>query len=580
MGHVVDSLDILLYCFLLILTILTAWAFKHKRIRFLHESGLAVIYGLLIGFILRQFGSNTVSSTINVVPSSLSAYNSYKDNPPDNIFLALNGTSDRYVYKFDYRYISNDERELILGGDDDEILQRATFNPEIFFYILLPPIIFHAGYSMRKKHFFENMTAILTFALCGTVISTFVIGALIYTLVVVIGNIESLKFLDALYFGAIVSATDPVTVLAIFNDLQVDTMLHGLVLGESLLNDAVAIVLVGAIEKYSLISQNNGELFEIDALFTTLLDFFRIFVGSIILGALSGALTALVTKFTRLKEYPLLETSLFSLMSYGSYLMAEVSGLSGIVSVLFCGIFQAHYTFHNLSEESKRRSKQLFETLTFLTENFIFCYIGVSLFTFTRHRFDILFIIVAFISIALGRALNIYPLSALLNINSKKSIPFKFQHVMWFAGLRGAMAFALSVRNTAGDIRQIFFTTTCLITIVSVIFCGGFTTSVLTVLHIPVGVSNNRGDNNLDGDSNSEESELENWENHSWFTKKWKQFDYGFMKPLLTLSPVEGENGCFKFFSGENQAIESVGAANDIIQELRTQDDDRSRLEP
>ncbi|QQP37782.1 Sodium/hydrogen exchanger, partial [Caligus rogercresseyi] len=204
-----------------------------------------------------------------------------------------------------------------------------------------------------------------------------------------------------------------------------DTMLHGLVLGESLLNDAVAIVLVGAIEKYSSVSQNNGELFELDALFTTLFDFVRIFSGSILLGALCGILTALVTKYTRLREAPLLETSLFALMSYVSYLMAEVSGLSGIVSVLFCGIFQAHYTFHNLSDESKCRSKQLFETLNFLTENFIFCYIGVSLFTFTRHRFDLLFILTAFIAIALGRALNIYPLSALLNINARKPILFK-----------------------------------------------------------------------------------------------------------------------------------------------------------
>ncbi|QQP37781.1 Sodium/hydrogen exchanger, partial [Caligus rogercresseyi] len=124
--------------------------------------------------------------------------------------------SDRYVYQFDYRYVSQSEK-LQSGGEADEILQRATFNPEIFFYILLPPIIFHAGYSMRKKHFFENITAILMYALFGTIISTFVIGILIYGLVLLVGNLKGLKFLDALYFGAIVSATDPVTVLSIFN---------------------------------------------------------------------------------------------------------------------------------------------------------------------------------------------------------------------------------------------------------------------------------------------------------------------------------------------------------------------------
>lgn len=110
-----------------------------------------------------------------------------------------------------------------------------------------------------------------------------------------------------------------------------------------------------------------------------------------------------MTKFTRVREFPLLETCLFVLMSYSTFLIAEVFELTGVVAVLFCGICQAHYTYNNLSEESRVRTKQLFELLNFIAENFTFCYIGVSMFSFEKHHFDAVFILGGFIC---GKTLN------------------------------------------------------------------------------------------------------------------------------------------------------------------------------
>ena len=212
-------------------------------------------------------------------------------------------------------------------------------------------------------------------------------------------------------------------------DFKVDGMAVSVIRSEAVLlnfttvlSNLQSMLKFGSLENYSVRRnlQGSPDTFEVDTFFRTIGSFILIFLGSIGLGALTGASTALLTKFTRIQEFHLLETSLFFLMSYSSYLLAEVCSMSGIVAVLFCGIFQAHYTFHNLSLESKLRTQQLFEVLHFLLENFIFSYIGVSMFTFSHHKFSFPFILTSFLAIAVARAVNIYPLSALLNLGRKQ----------------------------------------------------------------------------------------------------------------------------------------------------------------
>lgn len=126
-------------------------------------------------------------------------------------------------------------------------------------------------------------------------------------------------FTDCLLFGAIVSATDPVTVLAIFHELQVDVELYALLFGESVLNDAVAIVLSSSIVAYQP-AGDNSHTFDVTAMFKSIGIFLGIFSGSFAMGAATGVVTALVTKFTKLREFQLLETGLFFLMSWSTFL--------------------------------------------------------------------------------------------------------------------------------------------------------------------------------------------------------------------------------------------------------------------
>ncbi|KHJ42154.1 sodium/hydrogen exchanger 3 [Trichuris suis] len=428
--HQVDTMNLMLYTLLMILTVLTVWIFKYRRLRFVHETGLTLIYGLIVGLIIKLStkGSSRPPMTAAVVPFNMTVS---IEAPPDYLRLSVpyydvltNGNRSILLrYKFDTN--DNEFREALLE-------EKATFDSEIFFNILLPPIIFNAGYSLKKRHFFRNIGSILVYAVFGTSISCVLIGIIMYGVTSVVGLPFSLS--ETLLFGAMISATDPVTILAVLNEVNVDANLFALVFGESALNDAVAIVLSQTIEKYSPSTELPASSLDGKALVNSCGRFFGVFFGSMGVGSLVGCVASLFMKFTKISQFPLLESSLFILMSYLSFLVSEAAHLTGIVSVLFCGICQAHYTFNNLSTESKCRTKQFFEVLNFLSENFIFTYIGVSLFTSQAHLFNIWFIMGAFVAIFLGRVMHIYPLTALLNLGRTPPIPMNNQHMMVFAG--------------------------------------------------------------------------------------------------------------------------------------------------
>ncbi|KAM8974910.1 sodium/hydrogen exchanger 7 [Pelodytes ibericus] len=552
-SHRQDSVSLLTFILLLTLTILTIWLFKHRRARFLHETGLAMIYGLIVGVILR-YGISSTSSLDKPITCS------QEQKAFTTLLVNVSGKFFEYTLKGEIN------PEKINNVEQNDILRKVTFDPEVFFNILLPPIIFHAGYSLKKRHFFRNIGSILAYAFFGTAVSCFIIGNLMYGVVKLMALVGLLNgkfyYTDCLLFGAIISATDPVTVLAIFNDLRADVDLYALLFGESVLNDAVAIVLSSSIVAYQPTGENS-HTFDAAAFFKSVGVFVGIFSGSFAMGVCTGVATALVTKFTKLHCFPLLETGLFFLLSWSTFLLAEACGFTGVVAVLFCGITQAHYTYNNLSAESRNRTKQLFEVLHFLAENFIFSYMGLALFTFQKHVFSPTFIVGAFIAVFIGRAAHIYPLSFFLNLGRRHKIGWNLQHMMMFSGLRGAMAFALAIRDTATYSHQMMFSTTLLIVFFTVWVIGGGTTPMLSWLNIRVGDYNpsledvnvrrwqyfrvgvdpdqdppqtNDSFQVLQADGNDLVGLSRTKQESAWVFRIWYSFDHNYLKPMLTHS--------------------------------------------
>ncbi|XP_068733044.1 sodium/hydrogen exchanger 6-like isoform X1 [Montipora capricornis] len=521
--HAIDTAFLLVMMFLLIITVLTVWLFKVKRFRFLHETGVCMIYGMVIGLLIKYISgeSRVAVAQPNCTISSATKTLYISDDKGDPYSYTLSGLVQK-------------DNSTELGS---ELEQKAVFDPEIFFYILLPPIIFHAGYDMKKRFFFRNIGAILMYAFVGTTVSCIVFGGTMYAYTKFASVPKDFVFLECLLFGALISATDPVTVLAIFHDLHVDVDLYALVFGESVMNDAVAIVLFRSVESYLLDKTIVG--FQASQFFKSVGVFIGVFSGSFFLGFAMGLVTALITKLTKISDFPLLETALFFLLSWTTFLMAEAANLTGIVAVLFCGISQAHYTYNNLSEESKRTTRQTFALLNFLAESFIFSYMGLSLFTFQNHQWDLGFISWTFLAMTLGRLCNVYPLSFLLNLGRRNKINYNFQHMMVFAGLRGAVAFALAMRNTGSVPRQMMLTSVLIVVLVTVIINGGATMSVLTLLKIRVGVDPEEEDkkSTFVSVSTEEDDSLRSRQVHyerAWLFRIWYDFDVKFMKPIFT----------------------------------------------
>ncbi|CAI0457869.1 unnamed protein product [Linum tenue] len=428
------------------------------------------------------------------------------------MMLVLSFVLGHVLRRHKFYYLPEASASLLIGLtvgalaniSDTETSIRAWFNfhEEFFFLFLLPPIIFQSGFSLQPKPFFSNFGAIVTFAILGTFISSVVTGVLVY-----LGGLMflmyKLPFVECLMFGALISATDPVTVLSIFQELGTDMNLYALVFGESVLNDAMAISL------YRTMSLARSHVSSGQNFFMVVVRFLETFVGSMSAGVGVGFISALLFKYAGLDIDNLqnLECCLFVLFPYFSYMLAEGLGLSGIVSILFTGIVMKHYGYSNLSENSQRFVSAFFHLISSLAETFIFIYMGFDI-AMEQHSWShVGFIFFSIIFIGVARAANVFSCAYMVNLvrPSHRHIPINHQKALWYSGLRGAMAFALalqSVHDLPEGHGQTIFTATTAIVVLTVLLIGGSTGTMLEALQVvgeghesPLDVDETSGDN-------------------------------------------------------------------------------------
>ncbi|KAL7080977.1 hypothetical protein ACP275_14G011700 [Erythranthe tilingii] len=347
---------------------------------------------------------------------------------------------------------------LILVTSRGKSSHLLVFSEDLFFIYLLPPIIFNAGFQVKKKQFFRNFMTIILFGALGTLISFIIIslGAIAFfermNVGLAIGDYLGTRLFPAI--GAIFAATDSVCTLQVLSQDETP-LLYSLVFGEGVVNDATSVVLFNAVQNFDLSDLSAGVAIKL------LGNFIYLFISSTVLGVVAGLLSAYIIKKLYFGRHSTdREVAIMMLMAYLSYMLAELFYLSGILTVFFCGIVMSHYTWHNVTQNSRVTTKHTFATLSFVAEIFIFLYVGMDALDMEKWRVvsdspkTSLSVSATLLGLVLaGRAAFVFPLSFLSNLTKKsEKIDFKQQVTIWWAGLmRGAVSMALAYNQFTRD---------------------------------------------------------------------------------------------------------------------------------
>uniref|UniRef100_T1JK84 Sodium/hydrogen exchanger n=1 Tax=Strigamia maritima TaxID=126957 RepID=T1JK84_STRMM len=346
----------------------------------------------------------------------------------------------------------------------------SPLTPDTFFLYMLPPIVLDAGYFMPNRLFFDNLGSILLFAVIGTIWNTVTIGLSLYAVGLTGLYSVELKILDAFLFSALISAVDPVAVLAVFEEIQVNEVLYIVVFGESLLNDAVTVVLYHMFQAYTEMVEVNGIKYT-DYL-SGIASFFVVALGGTAIGVVWGYMTAFVTRFTN--HVRVIEPILVFVMSYMSYLNAEMFKLSGILAITFCGISMKNYVEANISHKSHTTVKYTMKMIASSSETIIFMFLGVSTVT-DDHDWNTWFVIFTILFCTVYRAIGVVILTAFANHFRVQKLNKVEEFVMAYGGLRGAVAFALVLTINVNAAHRHMFITTTIAVVYFTVFVQGIT---------------------------------------------------------------------------------------------------------
>jgi len=319
---------------------------------------------------------------------------------------------------------------LVLVGLLISLQRTLTFEvtPELILAIFVPPLIFEAAFHLDLGLLRDNLVPIIVLAVPGVLLTTLTVGG-----VVALG--AGLPFRVTAVFGALIAATDPVAVIALFRALGVPRRLAVAVEGESLFNDGTAIVVFGI----ALTAALTGVFDPLAGLSS----FLQVAMGGMAIGLVLGWLAAQL--IARLDDR-LIVTTLTTLLAYGVYLIAEWLHVSGVLAVVMAGLLSGNLGLVRASPTAKIMLFNLWEYLAFMANSIVFLLIGLTV-NLPQLWANLRPIAIAVVAVLISRGVVVYGLSFLAHLGrrSRPHIPLDWRHVLFWGGLRGAISLALAL---------------------------------------------------------------------------------------------------------------------------------------
>lgn len=307
-------------------------------------------------------------------------------------------------------------------------LQRpidVEVTPELILAIFVPPLIFEAAFHLDFRLLRSNLAPIIMLAVPGVILTTLLVGGM-----VALGT--GMSFTTAAVFGALIAATDPVAVVALFRALGVPRQLAAAVEGESLFNDGTAIVVFNI----ALTAALTGAFDPLGGLF----DFLRVALGGMATGVALGWLAAQL--MARVDDR-LIVSTLTTLLAYSSYLVAEQFHVSGVLAVVMAGLISGNVGLGSASPTSKIMLFNLWDYLGFLANSLVFLLIGLDV-DLSRLWANLIPIAVAVIAVLLSRGAVVYGMPLIARLFRRGPLlPANWRHILFWGGLRGAISLAL-----------------------------------------------------------------------------------------------------------------------------------------
>ena len=312
-----------------------------------------------------------------------------------------------------------------------EPLQHFHLTPDLVLFIFLPALIFESGLNLNARQLIKDIAPVLMLAVPALLISTGLIGTGLWLVL-------PIDLMVALLFGALISATDPVAVIALFKELGTPERLTVLVEGESLLNDATAIVVVSILLGLYAASSASG----LDIASTAVSQFMIVFFGGALVGAVFGAVISwMMTRFAQETSAVLI---LSLVLAYVSFVVAEHDlHVSGVMAVVACAIVFGIFGVPRLSREAVEVMHETWEFIAHICNTLLFLFVGM-LVDFGSLVGDIWYILLAVVLVQASRAALIYSSVPLTEkVFKLPHVTLGERHIMFWGGLKGGLAIAI-----------------------------------------------------------------------------------------------------------------------------------------